>query len=135
MAHSHSVSDAHLGEATTHQRNGLLAADAATLHEVDRAEGVTAPGCLPWLPSLLRRPSVSGATGDVKFAFFADKRRLLLEHAGQWMLYDCGVHWIKGVSILPNADLSSMVLLSQRGDLCIEALRPLSFARVQEIPV
>jgi hypothetical protein len=50
-----------------------------------------------WPPGNLRRPTISGANGTLKFAFFADKRRLLVESEGTLQIFDCGMHQIREV--------------------------------------
>jgi hypothetical protein len=89
-------------------------------------EGTTPTDWSPWLPPQLRTPSVSGARGDVKFAFFADKRRLLVERAGELALYDCGDHLISGMRV-PTGQAQSPVFTSQQHEeLPLGALRLLS---------
>jgi hypothetical protein len=86
---------------------------------------ISAATCSPWLPLQLRTPSASAARGDIKFAFFAEKRRLLIENSGQWVLYDCGDHQIRAIRarLDPSEELT---FTSQRGELPIAELRPLS---------
>jgi hypothetical protein len=52
----------------------------------------------PWWPSSLGQPAASGSQNDVRFAFFPDKRRLLVEKNGRVTTYDTGDHQISGVS-------------------------------------
>jgi hypothetical protein len=104
-------------------KRGLL---MTTTTDPKLVEATTPADCSPWSPLQLRTPSVSGMRGDVKFAFFAAKRRLLVERAGEMMLFDCGDHQISGMRA--PTDLSqSLVFMSQREqELPLGALRQLS---------
>jgi hypothetical protein len=51
-----------------------------------------------WWPADLGRPSTSGSQNAMRYAFFPDKRRLLIEQDGKLTTYDSGDHRITGVS-------------------------------------
>ena len=51
-----------------------------------------------WWPADLGDPSTSGAQNDMRYAFFPDARRLLIEDHGTLTTYDTGNHQIDGVS-------------------------------------
>ena len=51
-----------------------------------------------WWPDDLGQPSTSGAQDGMRYAFFPDKRRLLIEQDGKLTTYDSGDHRISGVS-------------------------------------
>ena len=51
-----------------------------------------------WWPSDLGKPSSSGSQNGMRYAFFPDKRRLLIEQNGETTTYDSGSHRINGVS-------------------------------------
>jgi hypothetical protein len=89
-------------------------------------EATTPADCSPWLPVQLRTPSVSGVRGDVKFAFFATKRRLLVERAGEMMLYDCGDHLISGMRAPSGLDQALVFTSQYEQDLPLGALQQLS---------
>ncbi len=55
-------------------------------------------GTKPWWPEDLGSPSTSGAQNGMKYAFFPDKQRLLIERDGTVSTYDSGDHRIGGVS-------------------------------------
>ena len=50
-----------------------------------------------WWPSNLGEPSSSGGQNDMRYAFFADKHRLLVEREGKTTTYDSDNHDIGGV--------------------------------------
>jgi hypothetical protein len=52
----------------------------------------------PWWPSSWGQPAARGSQNDVRFAFFPEKRRLLVEKSGRATTYDTGDHQISGVS-------------------------------------
>ena len=49
-------------------------------------------------PSELGEPSTSGAQNGVRYAYFPEPRRLLIEEDGKLTTYDAGDHHISGVS-------------------------------------
>ena len=51
-----------------------------------------------WWPDDLGQPASSGGQGDLKYAFFPDRRRLAIQRDGMVVLYDSGEHRISGVS-------------------------------------
>jgi hypothetical protein len=61
---------------------------------IHRGDAERATDKTSWWPPTLRRPSTSGAHGTLKFAFFADKRRLLVESGELLLLFDSGAHQI-----------------------------------------
>ncbi len=52
----------------------------------------------PWWPSDLGKPSSAGSQNDMRYAFFPQKRRLMVEVGGKRTTYDSGDHQINGVS-------------------------------------
>ncbi len=55
-------------------------------------------GADPWWPKEMGEPSSSGGQNDLRYAFFPDKRRLLIDDNGTRTTYDSGDHEIGGVS-------------------------------------
>ncbi len=51
-----------------------------------------------WWPDELGQPATSGAQNSARYAFFPEKRRLLIEQGGKLTTYDSGDHRISGVS-------------------------------------
>ncbi len=57
-----------------------------------------APQDSSWWPSGLSNPSSSGGQNGLRYAFFPDQRRLVVDRDGQVSQYDTGPHRISGVS-------------------------------------
>ncbi|WP_336886921.1 hypothetical protein [Methylobacterium sp. SyP6R] len=55
-------------------------------------------GSEPWWPKELGQPSTSGGQNGMRYAFFPDKQRLVIETDGKLATYDSGDHRISGVS-------------------------------------
>jgi hypothetical protein len=55
-------------------------------------------GAEPWWPHDLGDPSSSGGQDGVRYAFFAEARRLVVEDGGDTATYDTGARRITGVS-------------------------------------
>ncbi len=126
MAHCELPEDVREDETAARTMGESPAAANTTTPDSKSAEAMTPTNCSPWLPLQLRTPSVSGARGEFKFAFFAGKRRLLVERAGELVLYDCGDHLISGMRIQAG-EAQSPVFTSQRTEeLQLGALRQLS---------
>ncbi|WP_250495252.1 hypothetical protein [Caballeronia sp. GAWG1-1] len=51
-----------------------------------------------WWPDNLGEPQTSGAQNGLRYAFFADAKRLLIEDNGTLKTYDSADHRISGVS-------------------------------------
>jgi hypothetical protein len=51
-----------------------------------------------WWPDDLGQPSSSGSQNGMRYAFFSEKRRLLIEQGGKLTIYVSGDHHISGVS-------------------------------------
>lgn len=76
----------------------------------------------PWWPQELGQPSASGAQNGMRYAFFPEKRRLLVERDGRKTVYDSGDHQISGVA-QQSGPSSSLVFSSQTGPVALDALR------------
>ncbi len=50
-----------------------------------------------WWPEGLGRPSTSGGQNDLRYAFFPEKKRLVVQRGGTTTTYDSGDHAISGV--------------------------------------
>jgi hypothetical protein len=77
-----------------------------------------------WWPKDLGEPSSSGAQNDIRYAFFADARRLLVEDHGKTSTYDSGDHRISGVSQQQSGS-SSLAFTSQKGTVDVGSLKKL----------
>jgi hypothetical protein len=52
----------------------------------------------PWWPDDLGEPSTAGSQGKRRYAFFPEKRRLLIDEDGSIAIYDSADQQISGVS-------------------------------------
>jgi hypothetical protein len=69
-----------------------------------------------WWPEDLGQPSTSGSQNGMRYAFFPQKQRLLIEQAGELTTYDSGNHRISGVSQQGSAG-PSLSFTSQNGQV------------------
>jgi len=76
----------------------------------------------PWWPEELGHAASSGAQNGMRYAFFPEKRRLLVERDGVKTIYDSGDHQISGVS-QQSGSSSSLVFTSQTGPVALDTLR------------
>jgi hypothetical protein len=65
-------------------------------------------------PAELGTPSSSGSQGDLRYAYFPERRRLALQQGGRMTIYDTGEHRISGVSQQQGAG-QSLTFTSQLG--------------------
>lgn len=85
--------------------NGVMADLAAALGRSELASGeeqATKPGgdneSKGWWPQGLGHPSSSGSQNDMRYAFFPESKRLVVEDRNGRITYDTGSHYITGVS-------------------------------------
>ena len=78
----------------------------------------------PWWPADLGEPSSSGAQNGMKYAFFPEKRRLLIEQDGRLTTYDSGEHRISGVS-QQQSHAGTIAFSSQHGLVDLGELKTL----------
>ncbi len=79
----------------------------------------------PWWPENLGQPSSSGSQNGMRYAFFPEKMRLLVEQDGKRTTYDSGHHRIGGVAQQDSAT-RSVTFTSQNGDVDLSQLRRVS---------
>ena len=74
-----------------------------------------------WWPGEFGQPSTAGRQNDVRYAFFRDAKRLVVEDRGKRTIYDTADHLISGVSqqqgVNQTLTFSSQNGLLQTGDL------------------
>ncbi len=75
-----------------------------------------------WWPEDLGQPSTSGAQDGARYAFFPQRRRLLVERDGRLTTYDTGEHQISGVS-QGAGEAGSLSFTSQGGDVKLGELK------------
>ncbi len=76
----------------------------------------------PWWPEDLGDPASSGAQNGARYAFFPQRRRLLIQRNGETTVYDSAKHRISGVS-QQSGGSSSLVFTSQSGPIALDTLR------------
>ncbi len=74
-----------------------------------------------WWPQDLGEPSTSGGQNDMRYAFFPEKRRLLVETHGRLETYDSGDHRITGVTQQHGHD-QTLAFTSQFGTVDLATL-------------
>jgi hypothetical protein len=79
----------------------------------------------PWWPLRLGNPAAAGGQGDVRYAYFRDKKCLVIDRGGQLTLYDTADHDIRGVAQQQGGGRSELVFTSQRGTVRVDGLRVL----------
>jgi hypothetical protein len=75
-----------------------------------------------WWPEEFGQPSTSGSQNGLRYAFFPEKRRLLVEWGGKLTTYDSGNHKIGGVAQQDNGT-RSVAFTSQNGTVDLSELR------------
>jgi hypothetical protein len=75
-----------------------------------------------WWPDELGHASASGSQNGVRYAFFPDKQRLLIEENGDLRTYDSGDHRISGVS-QQQSHGHSLAFTSQSGVVDLAQLK------------
>jgi hypothetical protein len=73
-------------------------------------------------PSELGQPSSSGSQNDMRYAFFPESRRLVVEDSSGRITYDTGEHRITGVSQQQSGD-RTITFTSQNGPVSLASLR------------
>ena len=74
-----------------------------------------------WWPDDLGQPSSSGSQNGMRYAFFPDKRRLLIDENGHVTTYDSGDHRIGGVS-QQDSHTRTLTFTSQSGPVKLDEL-------------
>lgn len=75
-----------------------------------------------WWPKDLGEPSSSGAQNGLRYAFFAETHRLVIERDGKTTTYDSGSHRIGGVS---QANEGALRFTDQDGEVDVSQLTTL----------
>jgi hypothetical protein len=78
-----------------------------------------------WWPEELGQPSTSGSQNGMRYAFFPQKQRLLIEQAGKLTTYDSEDHRISGVSQQSGSE-HTLSLTSQKGQVKLYELSKVS---------
>jgi hypothetical protein len=75
-----------------------------------------------WWPTDLGNPAATGAQNAVRYAYFPDKSRLVIDNAGQVELFDTGDHAIGGFGQQQGSG-GSVTFTSQHGTVRLDSLR------------
>ena len=86
----------------------------------------TADPARQWWPAELGMPNATGAQNHLRYAYFADARRLAIEEGGSVWVYDTGEHRIGGFSSRQQGGSGSITLTSQYGTVDPSKLRVVS---------
>jgi hypothetical protein len=80
-------------------------------------------GSAPWWPAELGEPASSGGQDGLRYAFFPQARRLLVERDGQLRSYDSADHRIGGVAQAQGEADPGLTFTSQHGEVALDSLR------------
>jgi hypothetical protein len=78
-----------------------------------------------WWPPELGEASSSGSSSDMRYAYFSQARRLLIEQQGQLTIYDTGAYQFRG-AFQPNGAERKLSFVSQRGLVALDSLKVVS---------
>ena len=84
--------------AACHDLAAAMAEGDASGRDESTKPGEAAADGPVWWPGGLGQPSASGAQNGLRYAYFAERRRLAIARDGRVTLYDTGRHRIFGVS-------------------------------------
>ena len=79
-------------------------------------------GGTKWWPKDFGEPSTSGSQNEMRYAFFPEKRRLLVEQNGKLTTYDSGDRRISGVS-QQSIQGQSLAFADQDGTVKLDQLK------------
>jgi hypothetical protein len=79
---------------------------------------------LKWWEESLGEPAASGSQGGARFAFFPDKKLLLIERAGKIQLFDSAEHSIGSVVQVHRG--KAFAFTSDQGPINLDDLKLLS---------
>lgn len=83
-------------------------------------EPMTPP--VAWWPAHYGTPNAAGGQNDIRYAWFAQERRLLVDVAGYVATYDSGDHVITGIA-QAQGDVAHLRFTSQHGIVSLDTLR------------
>jgi hypothetical protein len=82
-------------------------------------------GATLWWPKQMGEAASSGSSSGLRYAYFAQACRLLIEQQGQLTLYDTGEHHFRGVLQAHSVD-GTLSFMSQRGRITLGSLKIIS---------
>ena len=84
----------------------------------------------PWWPAKLGTPAAAGGQNDLRYAYFADERRIAIERGDAVYVYDTADHRIHGVAQSQSGSgPTSLVFTSQHGTVPLDALKVVDVLR------
>jgi hypothetical protein len=75
-----------------------------------------------WWPANMGEAASSGSSSGLRYAYFAQACRLLIERQGQVTLYETGDHHFRGV-LQANGEDGALSFMSQRGRVTLGSLK------------
>lgn len=82
----------------------------------------------PWWPAELGTPSATGSQDGLRYAYFAEARRLVVQRGDETSIHDTGEHRITGISTSQQGAASSVIFTSQHGQVDLASLPVISSA-------
>ena len=79
-----------------------------------------------WYPSEFGSPNASGGQNDMRYAYFANARRLVIEINGRQTIYDTGNYAIGGVSQQQSNGVQELTFSTPYGTVRLDALQIVS---------
>jgi hypothetical protein len=79
---------------------------------------------LKWWPDSLGQPAANGSQGGMRYAFFPDKKLLLIERAGRLQQFDSGEHYIGSVAQVDRG--KAFAFTSEAGPINLDDLKLLT---------
>lgn len=76
-------------------------------------------GGKPWWPGDLGQPSSSGGQGGLRYAYFSDRNRLVVEQDGKVSQYDTAGHKVTGV----QASGGTVTVTGEGGTVSLDSLK------------
>ncbi|MCB1883922.1 MAG: SHOCT domain-containing protein [Geminicoccaceae bacterium] len=75
-----------------------------------------------WWPKHLGRPASSGAQDGLRYAFFPEKRRLVVDTGGQVRVYDTGDHAFRGFGQQQGGGTAGLAFTGRHGPVRLDDL-------------
>jgi len=100
---------------------GRVAALCADLADLTAHVPTLSKARASWWPPDLGSPDTSGAQNDMRYAYFARKRRLAIDRRGKVTIYDTLGHSIHGVA-QQQSERATLAFTSQHGTIDLHTL-------------
>ena len=79
-------------------------------------------GQAAWWPEDLGEPSTAGSQDDIRYAYFADRRRLAISRGGEVVVHDTGEHQITGAAQQQGGQTDDVHFATAAGDVALARL-------------